>query len=45
MVSVPNCGDRLAILELLAAGSVWFEPNVMVHDCRDAKDNKYLGLA
>jgi uncharacterized protein len=36
---------RLEILELLSAGSVWFEPKVTVHDCRDAKDNKYLELA
>lgn len=36
---------QLEVLELLSAGSVWFEPKVPVHDCRDAKDNKYLELA
>jgi putative PIN family toxin of toxin-antitoxin system len=33
------------ILELLTAAAVWIEPVQQVTDCRDAKDNKYLGLA
>ena len=36
---------QFEILQLLSAGAVWFEPKVPVHDCRDAKDNKYLELA
>jgi uncharacterized protein len=36
---------RLEVLELLSAAAIWFEPHVDVHDCRDAKDNKYLELA
>ena len=36
---------RDELLDLLIPGAVWFEPTVSVHDCRDAKDNKYLELA
>ena len=36
---------RAEILELLTAAAAWFEPEVRVLDCRDAKDNKYLELA
>ena len=38
-------GRRLDVMELLLATAAWFQPVVMVQDCRDAKDNKYLELA
>lgn len=37
--------DRTAILALMTDAAVWVEPTETVHDCRDAKDNKYLELA
>ena len=37
--------QRLEILELLSAASMWFDPTQPVLDCRDAKDNRYLELA
>ena len=36
---------REAIIELLVAGSMWFEPVERVLDCIDPADNKYLELA
>ena len=36
---------RDEVLDLLIGGARWFEPNVRVTDCRDAKDNMYLELA
>ncbi len=36
---------RREILELLSAAALWIEPVMRVHDCRDAKDNRYLELA
>jgi len=33
------------MLDQLSSGTAWFEPNVVVSDCRDPKDNKYLELA
>lgn len=36
---------RREILELLSAAAVWVEPEELVTECRDAKDNKYLDLA
>lgn len=36
---------RAEILDLLTAAAAWFEPDVAVRDCRDAKDDKYLELA
>ena len=36
---------REGILGLLAAAAVWVEPDILVADCRDPKDNKYLELA
>jgi putative PIN family toxin of toxin-antitoxin system len=36
---------RSDLLDLLAWGSLWFEPTLAVTDCRDAIDNKYLELA
>ena len=38
-------GQREAVLELLRSVCVWFEPQQQIHDCRDAKDNRYLELA
>jgi putative PIN family toxin of toxin-antitoxin system len=35
---------RQAILELLAAGALWFAPTFRVSDCSDPADNKYLEL-
>ena len=37
--------DRAAILALLTDAAVRVAPAISVHDCRDAKDNKYLELA
>jgi hypothetical protein len=37
--------DRSTILTLLMDAAVRIEPALTVHDCRDAKDNKYLALA
>ena len=37
--------DRDAVLSLIMGAAVWVEPAIAVHDCRDAKDNKYLELA
>jgi uncharacterized protein len=37
--------DRDAVLSLVMSAAVWVEPAIAVHDCRDAKDNKYLELA
>ncbi len=36
---------RLEALEFLSAAALWVEPAMVVHDCRDAKDNRYLELA
>ena len=36
---------RREVLELLAAAALWVEPEEIVGDCRDAKDNRYLELA
>lgn len=36
-------GER--VMDLVASAAVRFSPSVAVHDCRDAKDNKYLELA
>lgn len=36
---------RQEILELLAAAAVWVEPDEIVRDCRDPKDNCHLALA
>jgi hypothetical protein len=33
------------VLGLMTDAAVWFDPTVGVHDCREAKDNKYLELA
>ena len=38
-------GRGALMLELLCAGAQRFEPTVVVGDCRDRKDNKYLELA
>lgn len=35
---------RQYILKVLQNTGVWFEPNLQIADCRDAKDNKYLEL-
>lgn len=32
-------------MDLVASAAVRFSPSVVVQDCRDAKDNKYLELA
>ena len=40
-----DAGQREAVLTLLRSVYVWFEPRQHVKDCRDAKDDKYLGLA
>jgi putative PIN family toxin of toxin-antitoxin system len=37
--------DRSTIMLLLTEAAVWVEPTLTVHECRDAKDNKYLALA
>lgn len=36
---------RSELLATLQQVAVWFEPDEVVTDCRDAKDNKYLELA
>jgi len=36
---------RADLLDQLVSGTLWFEPAVVVTDCRDAADNKYLELA
>ena len=36
---------RLAIMRLITTEAIWFEPNEVVEDCRDSKDNMYLELA
>ena len=36
---------RADLLDQLVSGTFWFEPAVVVTDCRDATDNKYLELA
>ena len=36
---------RADVLDLLTAAAVWFDPNIAVTDCRDARDNRYLELA
>ena len=36
---------RDQVLAQLRAVAVWFDPDVRVNDCRDAKDNRYLELA
>ena len=36
---------RENFLEALRRSAIWFEPEIPVTDCRDAKDNKYLALA
>jgi uncharacterized protein len=36
---------RARILKVLRGEAAWFEPKVVVADCRDPKDNKYLELA
>ena len=36
---------RVDLLDQLISGTFWFEPAVVVTDCRDATDNKYLALA
>jgi hypothetical protein len=33
------------VLDGLTSASAWFEPTVVVTDCRDPTDNKYLELA
>jgi hypothetical protein len=37
--------ERSTVLALLTDAAAWVEPTTSVHDCRDAKDNKYLELA
>jgi putative PIN family toxin of toxin-antitoxin system len=37
--------ERSVVLALMTEAAVWVEPTAAVHDCRDAKDNKYLELA
>jgi hypothetical protein len=36
---------RAELPDHLVSGTLWFEPSVVVHDCRDEGDNKYLELA
>lgn len=36
---------RRRIIRLVELGAEWFDPEVRVEDCRDAKDNMYLELA
>ena len=36
---------RENFLETLRRSAIWFEPEIPVTDCRDAKDDKYLELA
>ena len=36
-------GER--VMDLVASAAAQFSPSVVVQDCRDAKDNKYLELA
>src|SRR5271166_5935564 len=36
---------RADLLDQLVSGTFWFEPAVVVTECRDATDNKYLELA
>ena len=36
---------RADLLDQLVSGTYWFEPSVVVTDCRDPSDNKYLELA
>ena len=36
---------REEFLSLLCSRAAFFEPSETIHDCRDAKDNKYLELA
>ena len=36
---------RADLLDQLVSGTMWFEPTIVVTDCRDPKDNKYLELA
>lgn len=36
-------GER--VMDLVASAAARFSPSVVVQDCRDAKDNKYLELA
>jgi putative PIN family toxin of toxin-antitoxin system len=36
---------RADLLDQLISGTVWFEPAIVVTDCRDPTDNKYLELA
>jgi uncharacterized protein len=36
---------RADLLDQLVSGTCWFEPSVVVVDCRDPNDNKYLELA
>ena len=36
---------RGSILKLLANTADWFQPRVVITDCRDPKDNKFLELA
>ena len=36
---------RADLLEKLVSGTHWFEPSVIVYDCRDPGDSNYLELA
>ena len=36
---------RRETLELLSAAALWVEPQTVIEDCRDPKDNRYLELA
>ena len=36
---------RADVLDLLLASAAWFETEIAVTDCRDAKDNRYRELA
>jgi putative PIN family toxin of toxin-antitoxin system len=43
--AVLTAARRQEVLELLAAGSQWFDPQERVAECRDPGDDKYLELA
>jgi putative PIN family toxin of toxin-antitoxin system len=43
--TVLTAARREEVLELLTAGSLWFDPQVRVAVCRDPNDDKYLELA
>lgn len=40
-----DAAARDAVLDLLRSTSVWFEPQQVICECRDAKDDKILELA